>query len=171
MSAPRCIIIAGPNGSGKTTFAREFLPGEGDCPIFINADLIAAGLSPFQPEVAAIQAGRLMLQRMDEAARDREDFAFETTLSGLTYLRRLRVWKKAGYRLHIIYLKLSSPQLALSRVAERVRWGGHNIPRAVVLRRFRSGWSNFTLHYQELADSWAIYDNSGEAPQLLEEGP
>ena len=171
MTAPRCIVIAGPNGSGKTTFAREFLPQEGKCPVFINADLIAAGLAPFQPDTAAIQAGRLMLQRMDEAARSREDFAFETTLSGLTYLRRLKTWQASGYHIHIFYLKLFSPKLALLRVAQRVRSGGHNIPRKVILRRFRSSWDNFTEHYSKLADTWAIYDNSGSIPKLLEESP
>ena len=108
---------------------------------------------------------------MEEAARNREDFAFETTLSGLAYLRRLKTLKASGYHIHICYLKLSSPKLALLRVARRVRSGGHNIPREVILRRFLSSWGNFTKHYRELADTWAIYDNSGGIPKLLEESP
>ena len=96
MDAPRIIIIAGPNGAGKTTFAREFLPQEAGCPVFLNADLIAAGLSPFAPEVAAIQAGRLMLQAMEQHVARRESFAFETTLSGLAYARHIPVWRTLG---------------------------------------------------------------------------
>jgi predicted ABC-type ATPase len=169
--SPRCIIIAGPNGSGKTTFARAFLPKEGNCPVFINADLIAAGLSPFQPESAAIQAGRLMLRHMDETANRGQDFAFETTLSGLGYIRRIKEWKAVGYRIHLVYLKLSSPKLAFLRVAQRVRAGGHSIPPEVILRRFYASWNHFQDHYQGLADTWEIYDNSGVTPRLLEASP
>jgi len=169
--APRCIIIAGPNGAGKTTFAREFLPREAGVIHFVNADLIASGLSPLRPELAAIAGGRLFLAELDRLARARADFAFETTLSGLIYLQRLKRWKAAGYRIEIIYLRLPSTYLALRRIAARVRQGGHNVPRADVLRRFERSWENFKRHYRPLAYAWAIYDNSGETPRLIEQGP
>ena len=167
---PRCILIAGPNGAGKTTFARRYLPENAGMVHFVNADLIASGMSPLKPEIAAIAAARMVLGELDRLVADRADFAFETTLSGLTYLRRLNSWKRAGYRIDIVYLKLSSSRLALRRVAARVRQGGHNVPQADVLRRFVRGWDNFQRVYRSLADSWAVYDNSGRAPQLLEKG-
>ena len=167
---PRCILIAGPNGAGKTTFARRYLPESAGMVHFVNADLIASGLSPLKPEIAAIAAARMALGELDRLVADRAEFAFETTLSGLTYVRRLKSWKRAGYRIDIVYLKLSSSRLALWRVAARVRQGGHNVPQADVLRRFVRGWDNFQRVYRSLADSWAVYDNSGRAPQLLEKG-
>lgn len=169
--APRCIVIAGPNGAGKTTFAREYLPREARIVHFVNADLIAGGLAPLRPELAALSGGRLFLAELDRLARARADFAFETTLSGLVYLRRLERWKTAGYRIEITYLRLSSPQLALRRIAFRVRQGGHNVPRTDVLRRFDRGWMNFRKFYRPLADGWTVYDNSGEMPRLIEQGP
>ena len=168
---PRCIIIAGPNGAGKTTFAREFLPTDARVVHFVNADLIASGLSPLRPELAALAGGRLFLAELDRLARSRADFAFETTLSGLVYLRRLKRWKAAGYRIEIIFLRLPSPDLALRRIAARVRQGGHNVPRGDVLRRFERSWNNFNRHYRLLANSWTVYDNSGDAPRLFEQGP
>ena len=168
---PRCIIIAGPNGAGKTTFAREYLPKDARVIHFVNADLIAGGLSPLRPELAALAGGRLFLAELDRLARARVDFAFETTLSGLIYLRRLKRWKAAGYCIEITYLRLSSPQLALRRVAARVRQGGHHVPRADVLRRFIRSWINFQRFYRPLADAWAVYDNSGDVPCLIEQGP
>jgi predicted ABC-type ATPase len=168
---PRCIVIAGPNGAGKTTFARRYLPGNARVIHFVNADLIAAGLSPLKPELAAIAAARMVLTEIDRLAKARADFAFESTLSGRTYVRRLESWRRAGYRVEIVYLKLKSPQLALRRVAARVRQGGHDVPRADVLRRYARGWRNFEMIYRPLADSWAIYENSGQTPQLLEQAP
>jgi predicted ABC-type ATPase len=168
---PRCIIIAGPNGAGKTTFAREFLPKEAGVVSFVNADLIASGLSPLRPELAAFAGGRLFLAELDRLARARVDFAFETTLSGLIYVQRLKRWKAAGYRIEIVYLRLASPRLALRRIASRVRQGGHNVPRADVLRRFERSWRNFQQSYRPLAHVWTVYDNSGDAPQLIETGP
>jgi hypothetical protein len=106
---PVCIVIAGPNGAGKTTFAREFLPKDTGVVHFVNADLIASGLSPLRPELAALAAGRLFLKQLDRLAKARLDFAFESTLSGLVYLSRLKRWKAAGYRIEIVYLRLSSP--------------------------------------------------------------
>ena len=168
---PRCIIIAGPNGAGKTTFAREFLTREAGVVHFVNPDLIASGLSPLRPELAALAAGRLFLRELDRLGRAKKDFAFESTLSGLTYLSRLRRWKAAGYRIEIIYLRISSPRLALRRIAARVKQGGHNVPRADVVRRFARSWNNFEKHYCLLADRWSLYDNSAVMPKLLEQGP
>jgi predicted ABC-type ATPase len=165
---PRCVVIAGPNGAGKTTFARRYLPEDAGMVHFVNADLIASGLSPLRPELAAIPAARMLLGELDRLAAAQVDFAFETTLSGLTYVRRLRHWKQAGYRVEIVYLRLRSTQLALRRIAARVRQGGHNVPRADVVRRFSRGWENFQRVYRPLADSWAVYDNSGDEPKILE---
>lgn len=168
---PRCIVIAGPNGAGKTTFAREFLPKDAGIIHFVNANLIAGGLSPLDPKLAALAAGRVFLAELDRLALARASFAFETTLSGLGHLSRLQQLKGAGYRIEIVFLKLNSPTLALRRVAARVRQGGHAVPRADVLRRFRRGWANFTRAYRLAVDAWAVYDNSGNAPILIEIGP
>ena len=138
---------------------------------FVNADLIASGLSPLRPELAALAAGRLFLKELDRLAKARLDFAFESTLSGLVYLNRLKRWKAAGYRIELIYLRLSSPRLALRRIAARVKQGGHNVPRADVLRRFTRSWANFEKFYRLLADAWSVYDNSGRNPRILERGP
>jgi predicted ABC-type ATPase len=164
------MIIAGPNGAGKTTFAREFLPNEGSCPHFINADLIAAGLSPFDPAAAAIQAGRLMLSEIDRRLQAQESFAFESTLSGLSYARQIPRWQSAGYRVELVFLKLRSVRLAVARVKNRVAQGGHAVPSAVVRRRFRRGWENFERRYRPLVDHWELYDNSGNQPLLLAKG-
>lgn len=165
---PRCIVIAGPNGAGKTTFAREYLPLEAGIIRFVNADLIAGGLSPLRPALAAAAAARLVLAEMDRLAEAKIDFAFESTLSGLVYRTRLELWKSSGYRVHIVFLKLNSPELALKRIADRVRQGGHDVPVADVLRRFTRGWMNFQSVYGPLADSWELYDNSESIPRLLE---
>jgi len=165
---PLCIVIAGPNGAGKTTFAREFLLRDAGVINFVNADLIAGGLSPLRPELAALAAGRLYLAELDRLAQTRADFAFETTLSGLMLLSRLKQWKAAGYRVEIIFLRLPSPRIALRRIAARVKQGGHDVPRADVVRRFVRGWDNFQTAYRSIADAWTVYDNSGDAPRLLE---
>ncbi|MDP3671506.1 MAG: zeta toxin family protein [Telluria sp.] len=165
---PRIIIIAGPNGAGKTTFASEFLPGEAACPVFVNADLIAAGLAPFAPETAALQAGRLMLQELARHFAARTSFAFETTLSGRGYLRLIKEWQTAGYRVKLIFLQLASPEEAIARVAQRVRQGGHDIPEAVVRRRFAAGKDNFERLYAPLVNAWALYDNAGAMPALID---
>lgn len=164
----KAIIIAGPNGAGKTTFAREFLPNEAECPAFVNADLIAGGLAPFAPESAAVRAGRLMLQELDRHFAAGHSFAFETTLSGRAYLRRITEWQKAGYRVELIFLKLASPEEAIARVAQRVLQGGHDVPEAVIRRRFSSGFENFVRHYAPAVDTWVLYDNSGDEPVLLD---
>ena len=162
---PRCIVIAGPNGAGKTTFARRYLPEGADVVHFVNADLIAAGLSPLDPTLAAVRAGRLVLQEIDRLVADRADFAFETTLSGLGYARRIRAWKRAGYRVEMV---LKSSRLGQRRIAARVREGGHYVPQSDVIRRLGRGWANFERVYRLLADAWAVYDNSGQEAQLLE---
>ena len=166
----KIIIIAGPNGAGKTTFAREFLPNEAGCPQFINADLIAAGLSPFAPEVAAVKAARIMLGSMSELERRDESFAFETTLSGLAYARRVRLWREVGYHVTLFFLSLPNPQMAIDRVAERVRQGGHDVPADVIRRRFAAGLRNFERVYRDAVDAWAIYDNAGDEPVLTNWG-
>lgn len=170
MSMPRIIIIAGPNGAGKTTFAREFLPNEAACPIFVNADLIAAGLSPFAPEAAAVRAGRIMLEQIAENVRRRASFAFETTLSGMGYSRHIPEWREMGYRVELFFLALPTPEDAIRRVALRVRQGGHDVPEAVIRRRFASGVDHFEHIYKPLVDEWMLYDNSGTEPLVLDWG-
>ncbi len=164
----KVIIIAGPNGAGKTTFAREFLPNEAACPIFVNADLIAAGLAPFAPEAAALQAGKLMLRELERHFVSRQSFAFETTLSGRAYAKSIRRWQAAGYQVELIFLKLNDAEEAIARVEQRVLQGGHHIPDAVVRRRFEQGLINFAQIYRPLVNAWAVYDNSGEMPLLLD---
>lgn len=165
---PKIIIISGPNGAGKTTFAREFLPNEAGCPVFINADLIAAGLSPFAPERAALQAGRLMLQAIAQHVAQRGSFAFETTLAGKAYAQQIPHWREAGYRVELFFLSLVSADMAVQRVAERVRQGGHHIPEDTIRRRFDAGLQLLNTVYQPLVDQWAVYDNSGDEPQLCD---
>lgn len=169
-TAKKIIIIAGPNGAGKTTFARSFLPAEAQLPRFINADLIAAGLAPFAPETAALKAGRLMLQEIEQCTLNGESFAFETTLSGLGYLRQIARWRAQGYRVSLYFLALPDVETAVARVAERVRQGGHDIPEPVIRRRFTAGHDNFHLRFKQAVDDWAIYDNTGAEPALLEWG-
>lgn len=168
MNAPRVIIIAGPNGAGKTTFAREFLPREAGCPVFVNADLIAAGLSPFAPERAALQAGRLTLEAIAQHVARRESFAFETTLSGRAYARQIPQWQALGFRVELFFLGLPSADMAVQRVAERVRQGGHHIPEATIRRRFDAGRRLLSQVYQPLVDQWVLFDNAGDEPALLD---
>jgi len=160
-------VVAGPNGAGKSTFARLFLPDYADCREFVNADLIAAGLSPFNPEGQAIQAGRLMLERIEVLARQRVDFGFETTLAGRGWLPLLHKLREQGYRLNMFFLWLPSPELAVSRVEERVRAGGHSVPEAVVRRRFVRGIRNFFELYQPTLDGWLVFNGSELPPDLI----
>jgi predicted ABC-type ATPase len=166
----KIVIIAGPNGAGKTTFATEFLPNEADCPLFVNADLIAARLAPFSPEVAAVRAGRLMLEEIKNHVRRSESFAFETTLSGLMYARLIPKWKQRGYGVRLIYLWLPNMEVAIERVRSRVAQGGHSIPELVIRRRFTASWRNFNATYKLLVNAWTLYDNSQRQPILIEEG-
>jgi predicted ABC-type ATPase len=163
-------IIAGPNGAGKTTFAREFLPKEADCPDFINVDLIAAGLSPFDPDKASLRAGRLVSQEIQRRVRVGESFAFETTLSGLHYSRLIPLWKNAGYHVKLIFLSLPKAELAIARVLSRVAQGGHTVPEDIVRRRFDAGLRNFQEIYRGLVNSWILYDNSETVPRFIESG-
>ena len=169
--APRCIVIAGPNGAGKTTFAREFLPKGARVIRFVNADLIAAGLSPLRPELATVAAGRLFLRELDRLAAAKADFAFESTLSGVSLAGKLRLWKENGYRVEIVYLMLPSVQLALRRISARVKQGGHDVPKPDVIQRFRRSLINFESIYSALADAWALYNNAGDTPQLVKRRP
>ena len=160
-------IIAGPNGSGKTTFAKLFLPDYVNCPNFVNADLIALGLAPFEPRAAAIKAGKLVLQQIDEYANRGVDFAFETTFSGKSYASLLAELKKKGYALHLFFLWIPSPELAIARIKDRVAEGGHNVPAEDVRRRFSRGIDNFFTLYESLLDSWMMFDNSRAKPILI----
>jgi predicted ABC-type ATPase len=164
----KIIIIAGPNGAGKTTFAKDFLPREAHTLRFINADLIAAGLAPFNPEVASIKAARIMLKELNECASAEISFAFETTLAGLKYLKRIDDWKRQGYIIKICFISLQSVDLAISRVAERVKQGGHNISEETIRRRFASGIKNFNNKYKDSVNSWAMYDGTYTPPKLIE---
>jgi predicted ABC-type ATPase len=164
----RVIIIAGANGAGKTTFAKAFLPSYAGIQYFVNADLIAAGLSPFDPDSAAMAAGRLMISQIREHILRHHDFSLETTLSGRRYVRLIPEWQKRGYSVKLIYLKLRSIRLALARVSARVKQGGHAIKPEIVRRRYKKGWYNFQHIYRDLVDSWELYENSGDSPQLIE---
>ena len=171
MTGPkRILIIAGPNGAGKTTFAMEFLPHEADCQIFVNVDLLAAGLSPFAPQRTAFRAGRMMLSEIHEHARRGDTFAFETTLSGRGYARSIPFWQEQGYQVSLFFLQLPTPEFAVHRVRQRVLEGGHDVPTQIVRRRFHAGWHNFETLYRDLVDVWVLYDNSGDVPLLLAEG-
>lgn len=167
---PRIYILAGPNGAGKTTFAREYLTHEANCPTFINADLIADGLSPFAPERAALRAGRIMLELIADSVRRRESFAFETTLAGRNYARSIPSWRAAGYFVTLIFLSLPSADMAVARVAERVRQGGHGIPEETIRRRFEAGLRNLQHVYMPIVDAWILYDSAGEQPVIMDDG-
>jgi predicted ABC-type ATPase len=167
MRKPKLYVIAGPNGSGKTTFAEKFLPHYVDCFEFINADLIAKGLSPFLPAKVAIKAGKILLEQISDCSRRKVDFAFETTLSGKSYLNLFRQAKNHGYALHLFFLWLPTVQLALARIADRVRKGGHDIPECDVRRRFARGLKNLFHVYQPLFDTWSVFDNSTSEPELV----
>ena len=152
--------MAGPNGAGKTTFAREFLPNYADCKNFVNADLIAAGVSPFAPETAAFRAAKLMLKEIELFAKQGVDFGFETTLFGRSYLKTIRWLKERRYKIHIFFVSVPNVELALARIRKRVLKGGHNVPEADVRRRFDRSLRNFLVDYRPLADSWILFDNS-----------
>jgi predicted ABC-type ATPase len=160
-------IIAGPNGSGKTTFARLFLPDYVKCPNFVNADLIAQGLAPFRPRAAAIKAGKLVLQQIHEYAERNVDFAFETTLSGKSYVNLFSELKTKGYILHLFFLWIPSSELAIARIKDRVREGGHHVPSEDVRRRFTRGIHNFFRLYEPMLNSWMLFDNSKARPVLI----
>lgn len=168
---PIVYIIAGPNGAGKTTFAIEFLPKIAGCRNFINADLIARGLSPLDVDAAAIAAGRIFLTQIRLQMDTRHDFAFETTLAGLSYVKLIKEMLRGGYHVHLYYLWLPGVQLSLKRIAERVKRGGHDIPSQVVVRRYGKGLINLFRYYIPLADYCAIFDNTMNPTLIYERSP
>ena len=167
MKTKNVYIIAGPNGSGKTTFANEFLPEYAKCPNFVNADLIAKGLSPFYPRAAAIKAGRLVLEQIRSLAEKNADFAFETTLSGKSYVRLLATLKNKGYAINLFFLWIPNAEFALGRIKDRVASGGHDVPAVDVKRRFNRGIYNFFKYYKPLSDTWLLFNNSDATPRLI----
>lgn len=169
-SPKKILIVAGPNGAGKTTFAQEFLLKEANCPTFLNADYLAAGLNPLQPEKAAFRAGRLMLQMIGEYVGKGESFGMETTLSGSNYARKIPRWREMGYWVKLYYLVLPNPEVAIARVRQRVTEGGHDIPAETIRRRFHAGRRNFKAIYRHLVDEWVMYDNWGPTLRLLAQG-
>lgn len=169
MAKPRIYIIAGSNGAGKTTFATQFLPRYAGTVDFINADLIAKGLSPFDVERAATAAGRISLQRFEELAALHHSFAIETTLSGRAYAQRLTRLKQQGYELHLLFLWIPNPALAIRRIQHRVRLGGHDVPSTVVRRRYGRTLRNLVDVYWPMADYGQIVDNSGPEPRTVAE--
>jgi predicted ABC-type ATPase len=158
---PTIYVIAGCNGAGKTTFAREFLPTEVKCLRFLNADEIARGLSPFNPSRSAVQAARLLLTQIEDSLRRRETFALESTLSGKTYIQMFRRARQLGYEIELHYLWLSSPAQAIARVRQRVQQGGHHVPAADIRRRFKRSLVHLLDDYLPLADRWGIWDSRG----------
>ncbi len=163
------VVLGGPNGAGKTTAAQTIVPRKLGIAEFVNADEIARGLSPFNPEAAALAAGRLMLRRMQSLASGEQSFAVETTCSGRGHVNFLRECKKKGWRITLLFLWLSSPDIAIARVAGRVANGGHAVPPDVITRRYWSGIRNFVIRYLPLADTAVIYDHSGDEPILIAE--
>jgi predicted ABC-type ATPase len=164
---PHVFVIAGPNGAGKTTSAMKLLPDFLQCEEYVNADGIASGLSQFRSESVAIDAGRAMLARIRELFKQNKSFAFETTLASRSFVVFLKKCQQAGYSTNIIFLWLQSPELAIKRVAIRVKKGGHSIPEETIRRRYKKGIENFFKLYLPIIDSWMIYDNSYEEPELM----
>ena len=166
---PQAVVIAGPNGAGKTSTAPDLLRDTVGIDVFVNADAIAEGLAAFDPAPAAIAAGRIMLRRLDELARAGTDLAFESTLAGRGIRKRIMGLNERGYDLHIFYLWLPSPEMAVARVRSRVAAGGHSVPEGVVRRRFWKSLVNFDAVYRPIATAWRIYDGSvvGERPVIV----
>lgn len=163
------VVIGGPNGAGKSTSANRLLPESLGLRDFLNADEIARGLSPFDPDRSAIAAGRLLIEGIDTFVREGKSFAFETTCAGRGHLRRLRAYRAVDYRITLIFLWLPSPDVAIARVAQRVASGGHGIPEAIIRRRYALGLSNMRHGFLPLADVALVYDNSDWSEQLIAE--
>jgi predicted ABC-type ATPase len=164
------LVIAGPNGAGKTTFAKQYLANIKPSMPFVNADLIAAGIAPLSPESAALLAGRLMLQEMGMLVQQKKSFAFETTLAGIGYAKRLSSWSALGYTIRLVFLTLPDEKYAIDRVRARVTQGGHDIPEAVIRRRFVAGHRNFERVYKALADTWYVVDANDNFKVVLSGG-
>lgn len=171
MPSPAVVVLGGPNGAGKSTAAPRLLRGSLQVEEFVNADTLAQGLSAFRPEDVALEAGRIMLKRLDDLESQGKSFAFESTLASQALARRLERLKKRAYGIHIVYLWLPTAELAIARVAERVRTGGHDVPSDDVRRRFVRGRRNFFTRYRSLADTWRVYDGSSiRGPRLIASG-
>ena len=164
---PSVVVLAGPNGAGKSTTAADLLRGALGVTEFVNPDLISQGLSVFEPERVAMAAGRVMLRRIHELGRERVNFAFETTLASRSFAPWLAKLRDAGYRVHVVFLWLPGVELAIARVKDRVRRGGHNVPEEHIRRRYVSGLRNFFRLYQPLASTWQFLDNSGDPPPRM----
>jgi predicted ABC-type ATPase len=167
---PNIFIIAGCNGAGKTTASFTILPEILDCKEFVNADEIAKGLSPFQPESVSFQAGRIMLQRIDELLNSGVDFAFETTLTTLSYINTILLAKEKGYTISLLYFWLNDVNLAIERVKTRVNEGGHNIPEKIIRRRYSRGIINLTSKFIDVCDYWIVINNSSRPFTFVAEG-
>lgn len=164
-----CFIIAGPNGAGKTTFAQDFLPVEAGCLNYINADYIAHAFSPFAPENVQVLAGRLMLEEIKKCVSAGIPFAVETTLSGLSYKKKVLNWQSSGYAVVLYYFSLPSVEMAIDRVKYRVEHGGHDIPEADIRRRFERSKYNLENVFKTMVDSWVVFDTSSSEPKVIEE--
>lgn len=164
---PTCWIIAGPNGAGKTTFALRYLPAVANCRRFVNADAIAAGLSPLAPETELFSASRIFLNEIENRIRARVDFAFETTLAGRSYLKTLKRLKQKGWRVELIYLALPSVEMSKLRVVERVAHGGHDIPQTAIERRFARSLRNLLDEFSSACDRTQCYMNDSEPPRFI----
>lgn len=169
MSNLNLYIIAGCNGAGKTTASMSVLPEVLECEEFVNADEIAKGLSPFHPEEMAIEAGKLMLKRIDTLIGQRKSFAIETTLATRSYSSLVKRAKEAGYTVTLLFFWLPSPEMAEQRVAARVASGGHDIPKEVIHRRYWAGLQNLFDIFVHIVDYWSLYDNAKDITPLVEQ--
>ncbi len=164
---PNMYIICGCNGAGKTTASYTVLPEILECREYINADNIAAGISPFNPNSVAVAAGRIMLNRIQELMLEGVDFAFETTLATRSYVTLINRAKEVGYRVTLLFFWLDSPEMAFKRVLKRVSLGGHSIPKDVVFRRYYRGVFNLLNLYKPICDTWIIFDNMDLVPEII----